>query len=199
MLSEESASCPVALEESQFLVPGLHFESVSALECFQAEQVVREYQMRLTQVFSGETSHREFLTASYLYDLHRSCFDRVFGWAGLVRVRPPGFVGIAPEQIRNSVLELMGTLLFQIEDVRTIPAEEIAMRAHHELVRIHPFFDGNGRTTRMFADLLLASLTNPARVFNWRDSTEYIPLLRAADSSLDYTGLVAHVGTRAIF
>lgn len=72
------------------------------------------------------------------------------------------------------------------------------MRAHHELVKIHPFVDGNGRTTRLFADLLLASLNDPPQVFNWQDTPEYVPLLRVADITLDYAALVDHVGTRAI-
>lgn len=199
MLLEESAARPVLLEESLFLIQGLYFESLLELEKYQAGQFVRECRTRLMQVLSGELSYCEILTSSYLYDLHYSCFGQVFSWAGVVRTRPPGFVGVAPEQIRNSVLELMGTLRFQIEEVGTIPTAEIAMRAHHELVKIHPFVDGNGRTTRFFADLLLASLSEPTSVFNWRDSTEYIPLLRACDSSLDYSPLVAHVGTRAIF
>lgn len=199
MLSEESAARPVPLEESQFLVLGLHFESLLKLEQLQAENFVREYQAYLIQVFSGDLSYREILTASYLYELHDSCFTEVFTWAGVIRTRPPGFAGVAPEQIRNSVLELMDTLRYQIEEVETIPAVEVAMRAHHELVKIHPFVDGNGRTTRLFADLLLASLSEPASVFNWRDTPEYISLLRAADGSLDYSALVDHVGTRTIF
>ncbi|MBI3393601.1 MAG: Fic family protein [Nitrospirae bacterium] len=31
-------------------------------------------------------------------------------------------------------------------------AQELA-RTHNELIRIHPFLDGNGRTTRLFNDL----------------------------------------------
>ncbi|MGH3654141.1 Fic family protein [Glutamicibacter sp.] len=199
MLLGTSEAQSVSLEESQFLVHGLYLESLLDLEQLQAENFVREYQARLLQVRSGELSYREILTASYLYELHCSCFGQVFSWAGVVRTRPPGFVGVAPEQIRNSVLELMGTLRCQIEEVRTTSSTEIAMRAHHELVKIHPFVDGNGRTTRLFSDLLLASLSEPARVFNWRDTPEHIQLLRACDTSLDYSALVAHVGTRAIF
>ncbi|WP_443455671.1 hypothetical protein [Glutamicibacter arilaitensis] len=112
MLSEESASRVVPLEESQFLVPGLHFKSLLDLERFQAEQFCREYQACLMQVLSGKLSYLEILTASYLYELHRSCFEQVFVWAGVVRTRPPGFVGIAPEQIRIAVPELMDTLAY---------------------------------------------------------------------------------------
>lgn len=199
MLLESSAVQPIALEESQFLVPGLYFESRLDLERFQAERFIRGYQARLMQVISGELSYREILTANYLYDLHYSCFSRVFSYAGVVRTRPPGFVGIAPEYIRTAVSELMETLVYQLEHVRSIPVAEIAMRAHHELVKIHPFVDGNGRTTRMFADLLLATLTNPVRLYNWRYTTEYFQLLRGADLSLDYAPLAAHVGTRIIY
>lgn len=198
MLVETSSALRVPVEEAQYLVTGAQYESLLDLECFQAEQFVSEYQTCLMQVLSGELSYREILTARYLYELHRSCFEPVFTWAGVIRTRSPGFVGIAPEQIRIAVPELMDTLAYQIEHVRSIPVAEIAMRAHHELVKIHPFVDGNGRTTRLFADLLLASLNGPPQVFNWQDTPEYVPLLRVADSTLDYAALVDHVGTRAI-
>ncbi|KAL3070311.1 hypothetical protein niasHS_016138 [Heterodera schachtii] len=34
---------------------------------------------------------------------------------------------------------------------------ELAVWAHHEVVRIHPFFDGNGRTARLFLNLICAA------------------------------------------
>ena len=55
------------------------------------------------------------------------------------------------------VAELMQGLVQQIAVwVRDDPPEIAAAKAHFGLVSIHPFADGNGRTARLLADLILA-------------------------------------------
>ena len=63
------------------------------------------------------------------------------------------------------------------------------VRLHHRLVAIHPFPNGNGRTTRLMADLLAVRLGRDP--FSWgsvsltdvsETRTQYIDALRAADS-----------------
>src|SRR5690606_9282778 len=43
------------------------------------------------------------------------------------------------------------------DEAEQIPAPLVAGILHYELVRIHPFVDGNGRTSRIMALLLLYS------------------------------------------
>ena len=70
------------------------------------------------------------------------------------------------------------------------------MRIHHKLVQIHPFPNGNGRVSRLMADLVLEKLegtklywgnANLANVSEVRDT--YIAALRKADAG-DYTDLL---------
>jgi Fic-DOC domain mobile mystery protein B len=70
----------------------------------------------------------------------------------------------------------------------TYKADEIAVRFHHRLVQIHPFLNGNGRHSRLMADLLVMQLGTGR--FSWgRESLldpgvtrqQYISALRAAD------------------
>lgn len=52
---------------------------------------------------------------------------------------------------------------------------------HAETVRIHPFIDGNGRTTRLLADLvfLAAQGDESPEPYDWAvDKDRYIALLR---------------------
>ncbi len=72
--------------------------------------------------------------------------------------------------------------------------DDIAMRFHYELVRIHPWPNGNGRHARLAADLLLERWGHPA--FTWGSAadlaaagaarTAYIAALRRADGG-DFT------------
>ena len=68
-------------------------------------------------------------------------------------------------------------------------SEEIAVRFHHRLVLIHPFPNGNGRHSRLAADLLLFYGGLP--VFTWGSTSlteasltrqEYLVALREADA-----------------
>jgi Fic-DOC domain mobile mystery protein B len=78
----------------------------------------------------------------------------------------------------------------------TYSADEIAVRFHHRLVMIHPFPNGNGRHSRLMADLLLMSLGGER--FSWGRANlqqvsdmrrQYIEALRAADNH-DYAALL---------
>jgi Fic-DOC domain mobile mystery protein B len=82
-----------------------------------------------------------------------------------------------------------------LDDVKTwiefksYPPDEIAMRFHHRLVQIHPFPNGNGRHSRLMADLLVMSLGGER--FSWGRANlqaagdvrgRYIAALTAADN-----------------
>jgi Fic-DOC domain mobile mystery protein B len=70
----------------------------------------------------------------------------------------------------------------------TYPPDELAVRLHHRLVAIHPFPNGNGRHSRLMADLLVERLGRTP--FSWGSGTlvnagdlrrRYVAALRAAD------------------
>ena len=84
-------------------------------------------------------------------------------------------------------------------DHNTYEPDEVATRFSHRLVQIHPFPNGNGRHSRIAADLLLISLGQER--FSWGQATlvdanetrrRYISALRAADRH-DYTLLLDFV------
>jgi Fic family protein len=58
---------------------------------------------------------------------------------------------------------------------------ELAARAHHMLVHIHPFDDGNGRTARLFMNLLLMGSGYPLVVILRADRKKYYQALERAD------------------
>jgi fido (protein-threonine AMPylation protein) len=73
----------------------------------------------------------------------------------------------------------------------TYAFDEIAVRFHHRLVSIHPFPNGNGRWSRLAADLLIVGLGR--RRFSWGGAKLqaphdvrriYVEALRAADAEV---------------
>ena len=73
-------------------------------------------------------------------------------------------------------------------DSKAYPPDEIAVRFGHRLVQIHPFPNGNGRHSRLMADLLVMRLGGER--FSWGSAhlqaggsvrRRYIDAVRAAD------------------
>jgi len=57
-----------------------------------------------------------------------------------------------------------------------------AAKAHHRLVYIHPFTDGNGRTARLFMNLLLMKKGYPIVIILKNDRQKYYRALEKADA-----------------
>ena len=144
------------------------------------------------------TTHkqRDILNDTFLMKLHKRMFGQVWKWAGEYRTTERN-IGVAPYQIPVKLKVLFG-VNFWFEN-HTFPNLEIAVRLHHRLVLIHPFPNGNGRTSRLMADLLMQQL-GESRLYwgdgNLTDITDlrmkYIDALRAADAG-DYAGLIRFV------
>ncbi|GAB3613710.1 Fic family protein [Humibacter ginsengisoli] len=79
---------------------------------------------------------------------------------------------------------------------------ELGIAAHAETVRIHGFVDGNGRTTRLLADLVFFAAQDSetlAVAYDWAiDKRSYIALLRDYDRTRDPKPLAAFVPVRQI-
>lgn len=58
----------------------------------------------------------------------------------------------------------------------------LAAQAHHRLVAIHPFVDGNGRTARLVMNLLLMRNQYPPAVIQRANRRQYYSVLAKADS-----------------
>ncbi|MBI5697169.1 MAG: Fic family protein, partial [Thaumarchaeota archaeon] len=58
----------------------------------------------------------------------------------------------------------------------------LAATAHFELVHVHPFIDGNGRTARLFMNLVLLKTGYPITIIQRADRKQYYRVLEQAHS-----------------
>ena len=146
------------------------------------------------QVWLMSNKNKEFCSDTFLRELHKKMFGDVWKWVGTYRNSERN-IGVAPFQIPIKLMQLFDDVKFWIEN-KTYSNREIAVRLHHKLVQIHPFPNGNGRLSRLMADLVLEKLegtklywgnTNLVNVSEIRSS--YIAALRKADAG-DYTDLI---------
>jgi Fic-DOC domain mobile mystery protein B len=130
---------------------------------------------------------RDLLSEKFIKGLHKHMLGDVWRWAGKFRTSQRN-IGIDYWLIPTELRQLLDDSQAWIE-LGTYPADEIAVRLHHRLVRIHPFPNGNGRHARLMADLLAMRLGRER--FSWgRESlrdrgatrTRYMEALRAADN-----------------
>jgi Fic family protein len=75
------------------------------------------------------------------------------------------------------------------DKIKGVPTEqqkiEISFAAHFDLVSIHPFYDGNGRTSRLLMNYLQAIVDLPLAVVFKEDKNEYFTALQDARKQED--------------
>jgi Fic-DOC domain mobile mystery protein B len=128
----------------------------------------------------------DLLNDEYAQALHKQMFGDVWSWAGKYRERESN-IGVKPHQIATEVPTLFNDARYWLEH-KTYEPDELAIRLHHRLVAIHPFPNGNGRHTRLMADLLVERLGREP--FTWGRGSladvgqlraTYVAALKAAD------------------
>lgn len=146
------------------------------------------------QVWLMSNKNKDFCSDTFLRELHKKMFGDVWKWAGTYRTSERN-IGVVPYQIPMKLMQLFDDVNFWIEN-KTYSNREIAVRLHHKLVQIHPFPNGNGRVSRLMADLVLEKIegtklywgnTNLVNVSEIRST--YIAALRKADAG-DYSDLM---------
>ena len=137
----------------------------------------------------------DVLDEAFLRQLHRRMFADVWTWAGTFSKETHRNIGLDYWEIEPALRELRDDVRYWVENATYIP-DEIAVRFHHRLVWIHPFPNGNGRLSRLAADLLAAKLGQSR--FTWGSGNliaiadlrrRYVESLRAADAR-DITPLI---------
>lgn len=196
---------PVSGDELDALLPSarellgapITLAAVYDLEQGVQEQVVEE---QVTAVLEGRVRLDALLTDSFLRDLHAQLYQDVWSWAGLLRKSELN-IGVAPEQVAIELRTSMDTIRYRWEHTSDWTARELGIVAHAEAVRIHPFVDGNGRSTRLLADLVFVAAQGGEAIqqYDWEiDKTRYISLLRKYDASRDIRELAAFIPIRRL-
>jgi len=109
----------------------------------------------------------QILTEDFLLLVHRKMFSEVWEWAGTKRKSNKN-IGVDKSQISIELKKLNDDCKYWIEN-NTYDPDEIAVRFSHRLVKIHVFPNGNGRHSRLIADIMITNIFNKP-VFTWDNS-----------------------------
>lgn len=108
----------------------------------------------------------------------RGIDDANAGHYRTIPVRISGSSVIFPNSVK--IPDLMGAFIKWIVSNDELHPVELAAEAHYQLVTIHPFADGNGRTARLLMNLILMQNGYPPAIIRTRDRLRYIGGLEQA-------------------
>jgi len=144
---------------------------------------------------SAQPSKKEApFTYEWLLQLHEEMFADVWEWAGKLRHNELS-IGVKAYLVSTELKKLVDDIEFW-DKHKTYDTTETATRIHHRAVYIHPFQNGNGRWSRMLANIYLRQ--NALMPVRWQEDMlakenpnrdNYIKALKEADSG-DYRALI---------
>jgi Fic-DOC domain mobile mystery protein B len=190
---EPEGASPLDPENLEGLIPDF-VATRGDLNAVESENITKSLSWARAQATQGGAGG--VLEYALLFELHSRMFGDVWRWAGTQRKLETN-IGVDPAQIPERAKQAIDDARYWHEH-ETYPVDELAARLHHRLVAVHPFPNGNGRCTRLIADLYLLSVGEPA--FTWgaggnldEDGAArqlYLDALRAADGD-DFGPLLA--------
>ena len=146
-------------------------------------------------LLSRKISIDKILTEEFVKDLHKRMFSDIWAWAGEFRKTNKN-IGVDKFVIGVELKNLLDDCSYWIKN-KIFSEDEIAVRFSHRIVSIHPFANGNGRHSRLIADVIITNgfdkpyftwgsvnLTKPGEA-----RTKYLQALRTADKN-DYKPLI---------
>lgn len=107
---------------------------------------------------------KEVLSEQFLQELHAKMLGEVWRWAGAFRNSNKN-IGVDKYQIGMELRMLMDDCKYWIENNIYNP-DELAVRFKHRIVSIHCFANGNGRHSRLIADVIIEKILG-GKVFTW--------------------------------
>lgn len=125
------------------------------------------------------------LELSTLQELHRQMFGQTWEWAGTYRKSLKTISPFDWSEVPRLMTDLVENTKVQYEACNgdDDAIDRLAARFHHELVKIHPWPNGNGRHGRMATDLLLRMWKRPP--FSWGAMSGAVEPARTRDRYLE--------------
>lgn len=184
-LQYEYGQTPLDPEELE----GLKIHSISTkAELDELEQ--QNIEEAMLWALKMKYSYEKIISEKFILDLHKRMYKNVWKWAGTYRNTEKN-IGVKPYMITHDLTNLLHDTLYWIAN-ETYPPTEIAIRFKHRLVSIHCFPNGNGRHSRLMADIIMEKIfkltpftwgRNQGSVAKEQIRKEYINAVRAADKN----------------
>ncbi|MBI1192856.1 MAG: mobile mystery protein B [Bacteroidetes bacterium] len=177
-------------EKEGLLIPTI--ATRSELDEFEQQNIEQAIQWTLGRSLKPHT----IFTEAFIRMVHKRMYADVWAWAGAFRKTNKN-IGTDKWLIPIELRYLMDDIRYWHQN-NTYPPDELAVRFKHRLVSIHCFPNGNGRHSRLMADIIIEKIYEQP-VFTWGAANlssegdaraAYLKALKAADQS-EFNSLLA--------
>lgn len=176
-------------EKEGLLIPTI--ATRGELDEFEQQNIEQAIQWSLGRSFRPEV----IFTEDFIRTVHKRMCGDVWAWAGEFRKTNKN-IGVDKWQIPSELKYLLDDAKYWLENL-SYPPDEFAVRFKHRLVSIHCFPNGNGRHSRLMADIIIEKIYKQP-VFSWgaintsagNTRTAYLKAVKTADKG-DYSLLLA--------
>lgn len=124
-------------------------EELDEFEQFNIEKAIQ-------WTFGKKIQAKDLFSEKFIKDLHKRMYGEVWKWAGSFRTSEKN-LGIKSYLIPVQLKQLLDDAMYWYEN-QIYSSDEVAVRFKHQLVSIHCFANGNGRHSRLMADLIMEKL-----------------------------------------
>lgn len=154
------------------------------LDEFEQQNIEQAILWTLKRRFKPET----IFTEDFIRNVHKRMYSDTWAWAGDFRKTNKN-IGVDKWQIPAELHHLLADAKYWMEH-KTFSPDEIAIRFKHRIVSIHCFPNGNGRHSRLMADIMIEKIFG-LPVFTWgaanlvkvgHQRKEYLKALKIADN-----------------
>jgi Fic-DOC domain mobile mystery protein B len=162
------------------------------LDEFEQQNIEKAVQWILGRAFKPEL----FFTEEFVRMLHKRMYADVWAWAGEFRKTNKN-IGVDKWKVPSDLKYLLDDAKYWHEN-NTYTQDEIAVRFKHRIVSIHCFPNGNGRHSRLMADIIIEKIYKQP-VFSWGAANltdegdtrkSYLKAVKTSDTG-DYSLLLA--------
>ncbi|MBP7556407.1 MAG: mobile mystery protein B [Chitinophagaceae bacterium] len=151
---------------------------------------LEQYNIEQAMLWSVSRRFKQDLvfTEKFIQTVHRQMYGLIWDWAGQFRKTNKN-IGVDKWQIAAALKYLLDDASFWYAHKTYLP-DEAAVRFKHRLVSIHCFPNGNGRHSRLMADIIINKLYQQP-VFSWGAAglirkgearSAYLAALKVADA-----------------
>lgn len=181
-------------EKEGLLIPSI--TTRGELNEFEQKNIEQAIQWTLGRSVKPEV----IFTEDFICTMHKRMYADVWAWAGKFRKTNKN-LGVDKFKIATELKSLLNDAIFWQKN-SSYPPDELAIRFKHRLVSIHCFSNGNGRHSRLMADIIIEKIYK-LPVFTWGTATlsaeidtrkAYLNGVKAADKG-DYSLLLAFART----
>jgi len=142
---------------------GLKLKQVKTREQLNAAEFSNNLQVVTKYLSRKPTKRMAPFTGRWMLHLHKEMFSTVWVWAGKIRTTGGLNIGVPAHQVETALENLARDIACWRESEWDLIEQSATL--HHRSVQIHPFLNGNGRWSRLLANIWIKQNGGPVVIW----------------------------------